>query len=93
MNNLQFKFNLVVSLSISALGALITQIDAAGIGLLSVGLMLTLLSLLTKSAGKQKQSNNKPLLLSNTLSNALPNVLPKLINVQNPQAIGQAQCK
>ncbi|MFT4929794.1 MAG: hypothetical protein ACI8WB_005929, partial [Phenylobacterium sp.] len=60
---LQFKFNLVVGVAISVLGALITQIDPAGVGLFSVGVALTSLTVLTMLTAKQGQVSNQPRLL------------------------------
>lgn len=59
MNTRQFKFNIVVSLSICAMGAVLAQVDAAGVSLLSVGLMLTLLSLVTMPKTKRVQHSVK----------------------------------
>jgi hypothetical protein len=63
MNKLQFKFNMVMGVGISVLGALITQIDPAGVGLLSVGVVLTSLTVITMLTAKQGQVSNKSRLL------------------------------
>ncbi|WP_144213022.1 hypothetical protein [Shewanella donghaensis] len=81
MNNRQFYFNVSVGLMLSGLGWIILQIDAAGGALLTVGLMLTCLSIAPIF---------KSMLLKNRKGNT---VLSPLTMPETAASFGDVKCK